>query len=124
MGAMNLAELFDEAYYSNLDGGILESFGRLFKNNLKLFVYPYLDPRSGELVTIDKLVVPPALRQLYGYLIDRGCIVQLTEINHAYLNIHSHEVLRKIRRDNTEWEAMVPPKVAAAIKARGLFGYA
>jgi hypothetical protein len=124
MGAMNLAELFDEAYYSNLDGGILESFGRLFKNNLKLFVYPYLDPRSGDLVTIDTLDVPPALRQLYGYLIDRGCIVQLTEINHAYLHIHSPEVLRKIRRDNTEWEAMVPPKVAAAIKARRLFGYA
>lgn len=124
MGAMNLSELFDEAYYSNLDGGILESFGRLFKNNLKLFVYPYLEPRTQELVTIDKLEVPPALRQLYGYLIDRRCIVQLTDVNHAYLHIHSHEVLRKIRGDSREWEAMVPPNVAAAIKERKLFGYA
>jgi hypothetical protein len=123
MGAMNLIEILDEATYHELDGGILEGFGRLFKNNLKLFVYPYAEPRTKELVTIDKLDVPAALRQLYGYLIDRRCIVQLTDINHAYLDIHSHEVLSKIGRDSTEWEAMVPPKVAAAIKERGLFGY-
>jgi hypothetical protein len=123
MGAMNLIEILDEAAYHELDGGILEGFGRLFKNNLKLFVYPYAEPRTKELVTIDKLDVPAALRQLYGYLIDRRCIVQLTDINHAYLDIHSHEVLSKIGRDSTEWEAMEPPKVAAAIKERGLFGY-
>jgi hypothetical protein len=49
--------------------------------------------------------------------------VQLTEINHAYLNIRSHEVLGKIGRDSSEWEAMVPAEVAAAIKQRMLFGY-
>lgn len=123
MGAMNLSELFDEAYYLKLDGGILESFGRLFKNNLKLFVYPYLDPRTKELVTIDKLELPAALRQLYGYLVDRRCIVQLTEVNRAYLGIHSHEVLAQIGRGGDEWEAMVPPNVAAAIRERKLFGY-
>lgn len=123
MGAMNLGELFDESYYVSLDGGILESFGRLFKNNLKLYVYPYVDPRTRELVTIDKLDVPRALRKLFGYLVDRRCIVQLTDVNHDYLDIHSHEVLRKIGSGSAEWEAMVPPKVAAAIKERKLFGY-
>ena len=123
MGAMNLIDILDEAGYNQLDGGILEGFGRLFKNNLKLFVYPYMEPRTKELVTIDKLDVPAALRQLYGYLVDRRCIVQLTDINHAYLDIHSHEVLSKIGRDTNEWEAMVPPNVAAAIKQRRLFGY-
>jgi hypothetical protein len=124
MGAMNLSEILDEAAYNKLDGGILEGFGRLFKNNLKLFVYPYADPRTKEIVTIDTLDVPTALRQLYGYLVDRRCIVQLTDINHDYLDIHSHDVLSKIGRDSVEWEAMVPPKVAAAIKERRLFGYA
>jgi len=123
MGAINLRDIFDETTYAALDGGILESFGRLFKNNLKLFVYPYMEPRTKKLMTLDTLEMPPALRQLYGYLIERRCIVQLTDINHAYLDIHSHEVLRKIGSDNGEWEAMVPPEVAAAIKARGLFGY-
>jgi len=123
MGATNLRDIFDEATYAALDGGILESFGRLFKNNLKLFVYPFMETQSGKLMTVETLDVPPHLRQLYGYLIERGCIVQLTDINHDYLDIHSHEVLRKIGRDSSEWETMVPPEVAAAIKARGLFGY-
>ena len=43
MGAASLLELFDEKYYGGLDGGILESFGRLFKNDLKLYIYPLLD---------------------------------------------------------------------------------
>jgi len=82
-----------------------------------------METQTGKLMTVETLDVPPHLRQLYGYLIERGCIVQLTDINHDYLDIHSHEVLRKIGRDSSEWEAMVPPEVAAAIKARGLFGY-
>jgi len=123
MGAMNLIDILDEGGYHRLDGGILEGFGRLFKNNLKLFVYPYREPRTNELVTIDTLDVPAQLRQLYGYLIERRCIVQLTDINHAYLDIHSHDVLGKIGRDSREWEAMVPSEVAAAIKTRRLFGY-
>ena len=46
MGVPSLIDLFDEKYYAELPGGILESFGRLFKNDLKLFVYPLL--RDGE----------------------------------------------------------------------------
>ena len=41
MGAHSLCDLFDEQYYTSLDGGILESFGRLFKNNVKVYVYPF-----------------------------------------------------------------------------------
>src|ERR1700693_6356463 len=40
MGINNLLEVFNEKYYENLDGGILESFGRLFKNLIKLYIYP------------------------------------------------------------------------------------
>ena len=43
MGVPTLRELFDEKYYADLDGGILESFGRLFKNDLKIYVYPQQD---------------------------------------------------------------------------------
>ena len=50
---------------------------------------------------------------------DRRCIVQLTNINHAYLNIYSPDVLSKINAKSTEWESMVPPEVANAIKSRG-----
>ena len=41
LGLNNLAQIFDESYYENLNGGILESFARLFGSNVKLFVYQY-----------------------------------------------------------------------------------
>src|SRR2546421_12586473 len=40
MGVPSLLEIFDEKYYLNLEGGILEALGRMFKSGLKLYVYP------------------------------------------------------------------------------------
>ena len=50
-------ELFKEKHYTDLDGGILEGFGRLLKYDLKLYVYPTLDETTGELVTAETLQV-------------------------------------------------------------------
>ena len=74
LGAGSVRELFDETSYADLDGGILESFGRLFKNDLKLFVYPLLDRQTNALTTVENLDVAPKLRKLYAYLVESGCI--------------------------------------------------
>ena len=39
MGVNNFVEIFDEHYYQDLSGGILEAFGKLFYNNLKVYLY-------------------------------------------------------------------------------------
>jgi hypothetical protein len=123
MGASSLRDLFDEKYYAELEGGILESFGRLFKNDLRLYIYPLLDPSSGKLVTVDNLEIEPHLRKLYGYLVDGGFIVQLENVNRDYLHIFSRDALRKIRDGDASWESMVPPQVAEVIKRRRFLGY-
>lgn len=123
MGAYSLAELFDEHYYLGLDGGILESFGRLFKNNVKLYIYPYRDPETQELMTTDNLNVPEKLLPLYQYVLQRGCISQLYNINESYLSIFSPDVLKMIAQGNDEWETCVPESVANEIKEKKLFGY-
>ncbi len=123
MGASSLRELFDERYYAALEGGILESFGRLFKNELRLYIYPLLDQATGKLVTVDNLEVAPHLHKLYGYLVDNGSIKQLENVNRDYLHIFSRDALRKIRAGDASWESMVPPQVAEVIKTRGFLGY-
>ena len=123
MGASSLRDLFDEKYYAELEGGILESFGRLFKNDLRLYIYPLLDQPSGRLVTVDNLEVAPHLRKLYGYLVDSGFIVQLENVNRDYLHIFSRDALRKIRDGDESWESMVPAQVAEVIKSRQFLGY-
>ena len=86
MGLNNLADIFKEQYYSQLDGGILEAFGILFKDNVKIYAYPIeqnfqryrkqigrgdnvetIGDEDG-LVTIDNLLVAQNLRNLYKYV--------------------------------------------------------
>jgi hypothetical protein len=123
MGASSLRDLFDEKYYVELEGGILESFGRLFKNELRLYIYPLLDQATGKLVTVENLEVAPHLHKLYGYLVDSGFIKQLENVNRDYLHIFSRDALRKIRAGDASWESMVPTQVAAVIKNRRFLGY-
>src|SRR6201982_3608969 len=51
VGVAGVYELFDEKYYAQLPGGILENFGRLFKNDLKVYVYPLQRSPVDELQT-------------------------------------------------------------------------
>src|SRR5262245_2857923 len=123
MGVPTLREIFDEKYYASLEGGILESFGRLFKNALKLYVYPYRDAATGAIITADNLFVDPHLRHLYAYLVENRFIERLRGIDESCLSIFSRDVLAKIRAGDASWEAMVPPRVAQIIKERKLFAW-
>jgi len=51
LGVPSLRELLDEKYYVDLQGGLLEAMGRLFKQGLRLYIYPYKDPSTGVLTT-------------------------------------------------------------------------
>jgi hypothetical protein len=123
MGVPTLQELFEERYYTDLDGGILESFGRLFKNDLKIYAYPFKDPLTGRMETADDLRVAPHLRHLHAYLKERGCIEALQDYSPDCLPIFANEVLAKIRSGDPGWETVVPAEVARLIKERHLFGH-
>jgi hypothetical protein len=123
MGVPTLRELFEEKYYTDLEGGILESFGRLFKNALKLYVYPCRDSATGSLITAGNLRVAPNLRHLYAYMLENLYIQGIRDFNEACLPILSRDVLAKIRENDASWESMVPPQVAGLIRDRKLFGY-
>ncbi len=123
MGVPSLDEIFDEKYYLNLEGGILEALGRMFKSGLKLLVYPVEDEKTGELLTATQLEVAPNLRHLYQYLIENGFIQEITNFNREYLKIFPPDVLAKMQAGDPTWERMVPPEVSRMIKARQFFGY-
>ncbi len=123
MGVPSLREVFEEKYYTDLEGGILESFGRLFKNDLRLYVYPLQDSVTGSIITAGNLRVAPNLQHLYAYLIENRFILSIRDYNDAFLPMFSRDVLAKIRSGDAAWEIMVPPQVAHSIKERKLFGY-
>jgi hypothetical protein len=122
MGVPSLIDLFDEKYYQALPGGVLESFGRLFKNDLKLFVYPYQPTPESPQQTIANVEVNPELAPLYDYLSKRGSLVHLDNSNPKYAHIFSRDVLKRIAKGDPSWEEMVPPQVVQLIRKRGFFG--
>jgi hypothetical protein len=123
MGVPTLREIFDEKYYADLEGGILESFGRMFKNDLKLYVYPLQEQKTGAVITSGNLRVAPNLRHLYAYLLENRYIESLKDIDEKCLPILSRTALSKLKSGDASWEEMVPPEVAKIIKERRLLGY-
>jgi hypothetical protein len=123
MGVPTLKEIFDEKYYADLAGGILESFGRMFKNDLKLYVYPLIETKTGAVITASNLRVAPNLRHLHAYLVENRFIDSLRDYDEKCLPIFSREVLQKLRGGDSTWQTCVPPEVAAIIRERNLFGY-
>src|SRR5437868_10002290 len=123
MGVPSLMEIFDEKYYLNLEGGILEALGRMFKGALKLYVYPMIEEASGKIITATQIKVAPNLRSLFQYLIDNQYVQEITDYHREYLRIHPHDVLAKLQSGDSNWERMVPPEVVHMIKNREFFGY-
>ena len=123
MGVPTLQQIFEEKYYTQLAGGILESFGRLFKNDLKLYVYPLKDPKTGAIISANNLRVAPKLQHLYNYLIENQHIQPIRDYNPENLGIFSRDVYRKMREHDPSWVHDVPPGVALMICQRNLLGY-
>lgn len=123
MGLESVKSLFEETYYDDLDGGILESFGRLFKERLKLLVYPRKDPTTKRIESLENLAFDDSRQHLLEYLRARGFIVALNDVVHEYLDIHSPDVIKMISSGSDDWSDLVPAGVAAIIKEQRLFGY-
>jgi len=123
MGVPTLHEIFDEKYYLNLEGGILEALGRMFKHGLKLYVYPMIDEKTGKIVTATQTHVAPNLRSLFQYLIDNRYIAEIVDYEREFLRIYPAALLAKLKAGDETWEDMVPPEVAQIIKEREFFGY-
>ncbi|MEY2540184.1 MAG: hypothetical protein QOG67_3924 [Verrucomicrobiota bacterium] len=123
MGVPSLLGIFDEKYYLNLEGGILEALGRMFKGGLKLFVYPTIDEKTGKILTATQVNVAPNLRSLFRYVIDNQFIEEITDYHPEYLAIFPPDALAKLQSGDSSWEQMVPPEVVQLIKQREFFGY-
>ncbi len=121
LGVPTLREIFEEKYYADLEGGLLEACGRLFKNDLRLYVYPTAGP-GGTVLNARNLRLSEAVQGLYNYLVENRFIRRIDDFNPDYLGIASRDVLQQIQAGDAAWEDLVPPAVAACIRERGLLG--
>ncbi|MCF8378143.1 MAG: hypothetical protein K9H49_01120 [Bacteroidales bacterium] len=130
MGIPNFLDVLNKSYYKNMKGGLLEALGKLFTDNMKLYVYPTIssvdiaDPTKGEhLLTTDNLPLPEDLRDLYVYLKKNRKIIDIKNAKKEWLYINSRHVLNMIQNKIPGWEKMVPRYIEEQIKTKKLFGY-
>ena len=123
IGLVRLRDVFDEKFYTDLAGGLMESLGQLFKNGAKLYVYPSLDRKTGKLVTAQNMDVAPALRHLYAHLVENRFIEDITDYNPDCLPIYSVDVLEKIHQGDETLAKLIPEPIFELIRAKKLFGW-
>ena len=123
LGVYNLQTIFNERYYDNLDGGLLEAFGRGFGRHVKMYVYPAINAESGNLYNLDNFELESHLKGLLDYMAKTDKVEAITDYNLSLLKIFSDDVLAKIKAGSDQWEQDVPIEVMKAIKFYKLFGY-
>ena len=125
LGIFALQKIFEEKTYSNLRGGIMESFASLFGSNVKLYIYPALIQGSNELFKLKdfEAQVPNNVKSLFRYLTDNNKLQDVDDASVENLHIISDKVLAMIKKGEIGWEKFVPHKVESAIKEFGLFDY-
>jgi hypothetical protein len=124
MGLPTLAQILEEKYYADLDGGILEALGRLLGGGpVRLYVYPRKLAETGETLSVEDLAVSEPMRELYLYLIRNRYIAGIVPTAGLDLATLPHEALMRLRSADPSWEELVPREVVALVKARRLFGY-
>jgi hypothetical protein len=122
LGLVRLRDILDEKFYVGMPGGILESLGQLFRNGVKLYVYPSLD-RDGNLSTVENMQVAPHLKHLYAHIVENRFVESIKNYNPDYLGVYSGDVLKRIQSGDASWEKQVPPSIAEMIRAKRMFGW-
>lgn len=103
-----LNELFKPKWSENLAGGLLESFGRLFKEGVTLHVFPWKNRRSGELVTAANFRAPEDSVHLYRHFLANDRIQAIPCEDDKILSFTGRDVCRMINAGDGEWHELVP----------------
>jgi len=122
LGVPTLAQLFNEQFYEDLGGGVLEALGRLFSGPVRLYIYPWRNGRNGELVSADSFRIPERYAHLHRYLLENKLVEPLAASAGLDLSLLPRDALARMQAHDPSWETLVPAAVAGVIKERGLFG--
>jgi hypothetical protein len=94
--------------FTDLPGGILESFGRTFRNKTRLYVSPWLNRKSGEFVTARTFRAPEQYVHLYQHFLANQLVIDVPFFNEYLLRHTPRDIQRMIAENNEEWKMLVP----------------
>ena len=123
MGVDNFLKIFEEDYYQSVEGGILEAFGKMFRNYLKVYLYPLREKKTGTIIQSNNLKLNPRMKDFYKFFKYNNKVVDIFDFEPQYLNIFSREILSQINSGQSGWEEKLPKGIAQLIKKEKMFGF-
>lgn len=124
LGLPLFEELFKPCWYDDLAGGVVESFGRLFRNQVRLYVYPGWDAAKGRVLTAREARVEPPMQHLLNYFLETKSVRAIENGREELLYDTGAEVRQMIRDGNLRWRDLVPLEVLESGKWASLAGMA
>ncbi len=112
LGLPLFEELFNERWYADLGGGLLEAFGRLFKNSVRLYVYPAGDPITAKIRTGAHAKVAPHQQHLLRYLLETDSVRVIDDCLEDCVFVSSAAVRQMMRDGDPAWRNYVPELVS------------
>jgi len=121
IGAGLLPKMFDESFYRELPGGILEGMSRLFDEKTRVFVFPH----KSEMVCETAKTFNPGekLNHLWKHLYHNELVSDVLQCDDIDTTIHSADVRGWLSSGDARWKKHVPLKARELIEKRRLFGY-
>lgn len=121
IGATNLEYLFDEKYYEDLEGGLMEAFARLIDDKTKLSVFPFKDDK----ICLTSQSFNPGIKyaHLYKHLTSSNAIQDVSNCDDIDTSLHSSQVRTLLQSNDPQWLELVPKSVRELIIKNKLFGY-
>ncbi len=122
MGVNSFVDVFDENYYKDISGGILEAFGKMFYNNLKVYLYPMKNDQ-GDIVTSNNLKLHPRMKDFYKFFKYNGKVVDIYDYELEYLDVFSRKILKQIKNNEKGWDQHLPEGISEMIVKNKMFGF-
>ncbi len=114
IGATHLEKLFDETFYFDLSGGLLEGMGKLLGRFSRLYIYPH---KTAEICLLTKSFFPkPNVKNIYRHFIDNNMIQDIAGCDDLTEFIHSEQVNKLIKKKDKAWKKLVPEKIHKLIE--------
>lgn len=120
LGAYNFEQIFSRKY-GKVSGGVLEALGRLFQENVSVYLYPYLSEDEKNIVNLKNLNIPKKYQHLLAHLKENAALKDIEDYDANILHIYSRKVLNMIHNKEDGWQKMVPKIISDKIEKNCLF---
>ena len=114
IGVIYFEKLFDESFYYDLSGGLLEGMGKLLGRFSRLYIYPH---KTAEICLLTKSFFPKTnVKHIYAHFIENKMIQDIAGCDDLSEFIHSDEVNKLIKKKDKAWKKLVPEKIHKLIE--------